>query len=286
MVHALSSEKLSLFVSTKGAELVSIKNNSGEEYLWQGHPDVWPRRAPILFPIVGKLKDNLYFFDDKEYRLGQHGFARDKEFRLIKQNENELVFELTEDEESLKIYPFQFKLQISYSVKASVIITSYRVFNPSSKECYFSIGAHPGFQLKRNEDYYLKFEETNFILTTLSAGLICNTTNKFKIQETGLAINRELFLKDALVFENNQIQQASLFSLQRGLVVKLNCEGWPFFGIWSKTTESVNPQFVCLEPWYGVADHELHNGQLKNKKGTVCLRSGGTFNAAFSLSFA
>lgn len=286
MVHALSSEKLRVSVSTKGAELVSIKNDSGEEYLWQGDPNVWPRQAPILFPIVGKLKDNRYFFKDTEYRLGQHGFARDKEFRLIKQGENELVFELTEDEESLKNYPFQFRLQIKYSIKANVLITSYNVFNSSSTDSYFSIGAHPGFQLKRNEDYFLKFEETNLVLTTLNSGLICNTTNKFKIQETGLAINRELFLKDALVFENNQIQQVSLFSIQRGLVVKMNCAGWPFFGIWSKTTESAKPQFVCLEPWYGVADHELHTGQLKNKLGTVHLHSGGTFNAAFSLSFA
>lgn len=286
MVHGLSSDKLSVLVSTKGAELISIKNQADEEQLWQADPKVWPRHAPVLFPIVGKLKNNLYFFEDKQYNLGQHGFARDKEFRVIKQSKNELIFELTEDAESLMVYPFQFKLQISYSLKGSILITAYSLNNPAPKELYFSVGAHPGFKLKKEEDYYLEFEKSDFTLTTLKNGLISNTRNKIRLTGNKLSIEQDLFLNDALVFENAQISRVSLCSVQKGTILTLDCEGWPFFGIWSKMTESKKPEFLCLEPWYGIADSELHGGQIKTKKGIMVLPSGGVFNAAFRLSLA
>ena len=158
----LKSEYLSVKFKTRGAELCSVKNKNGTEFIWQANPDVWPRHAPVLFPIVGKLINNKYEYNNKTYELGQHGFARDLDFELIEKTDTLCCFELKTTHLTLSKYPFDFSLRIIYELRENVLITTYHINNPSENILPFSIGEHPGFMClllpgENFEDYYLEF---------------------------------------------------------------------------------------------------------------------------------
>ncbi|MDQ3290846.1 MAG: aldose 1-epimerase family protein, partial [Bacteroidota bacterium] len=146
MMHTLQNDTFQIGVQEHGAELCSFKNTQTNlEYIWQADPAIWARHAPVLFPIVGKLKDNQYTYKGKSYTLPQHGFARDHAFTLESKTENSLTFLLQQSEASLNNYPFDFRLFISYRLEENALTVAYRVENPSDKNLYFSLGAHPGF---------------------------------------------------------------------------------------------------------------------------------------------
>ena len=145
-VHSISNHFLSVNVNSFGAELCSVYSpETAIEYIWQADPSVWARHAPNLFPLVGKLKEGSYVHEGAVYKLPQHGFARDQDFVCIEESEHKLCFELTATEQTLKDFPFHFSLQISYTLTEHKIRVDYSVFNPDSKELYFSLGAHPAF---------------------------------------------------------------------------------------------------------------------------------------------
>src|SRR3954469_18300254 len=143
MNHELRSADLTVRIKEQGAEMFSVTNNNGLEFIWQAKKEVWPRHAPVLFPIVGKLKNNTYQFNGNSYQLGQHGFARDKSFVVTEKTESKCVLELSSDNESKKIYPFDFKLRIIYELKGNTLDTKYEIQNTGTDKMYFSIGAHP-----------------------------------------------------------------------------------------------------------------------------------------------
>lgn len=291
MRYSLTSDALVLNVNSKGAELCSIKNKEGYEYLWQGDPEIWPRQAPVLFPIVGKLKDNRYRFGDNTYTLPQHGFARDSEFSLVNQGPQELSFELSSDQNSRAVFPFDFNLKLRYVLKNNILLCSYEVKNTGDGPLYFSLGAHPGFNISRpkhkGEHFpYLEFEKNELLLSALSAGLLSGEKHRLGLSENRLFIHPELFKNDALVMEGGQTEALSLYLDAEGRRITLSCSGWPYFGIWSKPhPRDATLKFLCLEPWYGVADSINHDGQLKNKNGILNLEAGKTFEAAFELGF-
>jgi len=290
MVYTLNSEALCLRVNSMGAELNSVQNKSGFEYIWQADPAVWQRHAPVLFPIVGKLNNNRYTYRQNNYSLTQHGFARDQEFSLVYQNEKELMFELKSGENTKTIYPFDFCLQLGYVLQKSALICSYNVKNTGSNTLLFSIGAHPGFNVEHSqngaEGPYLEFEKDELLVTQLNAGLLSDTKRRLALPNKRLDVCSELFEKDALVMENNQINALSLCLNMDGRKVEMSCADWPYFGIWSKPSPKNGAiNFVCLEPWQGIADAENHNGNLENKKGILHLESGKSFVASFELRF-
>lgn len=180
-IHRLSLGQIEAQIATMGAECISLKKN-GLEFLWQANPKVWGRHAPVLFPIVGKLKDNQYSHNGKTYTMGQHGFARDRDFELIEKTEQELTMVLKADELSKKVYPFDFELSIKYRLTDNGMHVTYNVRNPSENEnLLFSIGAHPGFtcpleaEKESFSDYLIDFgqKEINKLpLYTLDDGLI------------------------------------------------------------------------------------------------------------------
>lgn len=284
----LTSELLQIVITHHGAELSSVKNNAGLEYIWQADTSVWPRHAPVLFPIVGKLKDNTYSINNKNYELGQHGFARDSVFSLISHNTVSCTFELRSDSETKKKFPFDFIFQVSYEVDKNTLYTHYKIINPSEQTLLFSVGAHPGFNcpLETNElfeDYYLKFEKTNLDITELSGGLLSGQRVPLQLEGDELHLSSTTFDKDALVFENNQIDSISLLSKKTSHKIQLDCKNWPYFGIWSKKGCS---DFICLEPWYGVADKENTNHLFTEKAGLIKLDAKKQFDCGFSITFA
>lgn len=278
----LRSSELTVSIHEIGAELCSVKNKKDDEYIWQADPTVWARHAPVLFPIVGKLKDDLFLYEGKKFTLPQHGFGRDLNFNLIKKEDQHCLFELRSSAETLIRYPFSFKLQIEYTLTKNLLRTNYNVKNEGNELMFFSLGAHPGFSCENLEEYYLEFKKDELNLTRLQNGLLGTQTEKIFLKDKKLDLKKELFEQDALILENSQIDRVSLCSKNSGKRITMNCDNWPYFGIWSKKGCE---QFVCLEPWHGITDSTNTDQQLKNKKGIIRLAPQKTFSCSFELIF-
>ena len=287
MNYEIKNEFLKAKIKSFGAELNSLqKIDENLEYIWQGDSKYWARHSPILFPIVGRLKDDSYFYKNQKYSMTQHGFARDKEFELIKKEADFLEFRLKSDEKSLEIYPFDFELYLSYKLEKSSLIVSYKVINKSDEKMLFSIGAHPAFnwsleENEKKEDYFLEFEnikETKrYFLNDL--GLVYDSVD-LKITDNKIALNEELFKNDALVFEDFNIKTLTLKNSKNENFVKLNFENFPYLGIWSKPSGA---PFLCIEPWFGVADEENSTQNLEDKKGLITLQKDEVFSCFYSI---
>ncbi len=287
MQTQLTSESLQITINHFGAELSSVKNKEGLEFMWQADKDVWPRHAPVLFPIVGKLKNNQYFLNENPYTLGQHGFARDRMFDRIENTTSSCTFQLLSDSESKKNYPFDFAFQIRFDLHKNILNTHYTIINSSNDELLFSVGAHPGFRCpllpnESFEDYNLLFEKDTFQLTELSDGLLGKNKHTLHLPNNCMALSKTTFDKDALVFENSQINKISLYSTKSSHSITVNCEQWPYFGVWSKKGSS---DFVCLEPWFGVADSIDSNQEFTEKRGIIKLAPKKEFRSRFSITF-
>jgi galactose mutarotase-like enzyme len=288
-VHKIQNKLFSVEVNSFGAELCSVlSKETGIEYIWQADETIWARHAPNLFPIVGKLKDGEFLYQSKTYKLPQHGFARDNEFTCVDQTEDYLLFELTASEHTLQHYPFHFKLQIGYKLNGNKVETRYSIFNPDNNDLYFSVGAHPAFNcpLQENEsfnDYDLIFPNKNDLtVNTLNDGLIASQTKKIELHNSKLNVSKQLFDNDALVFMNTQIDEVQLVSRKTKHGVTLISKNWPYFGIWTKKDTE---QFVCLEPWQGIADSDISNSNFVEKTGIIKLAAKQHYNCFFDLLF-
>jgi len=271
MISKLSNDKIFIEVDTLGAELkkLVLKRNN-KNYLWHGDLEYWGRSAPVLFPIVGRLKNNNYLYNDQKYKMTQHGFARDKEFELIDQSENHLTYSLNEDKESLEKYPFKFRLEIKYTIKENSLAVSYKVKNRDQKKMYFSIGAHPAFYWPLNEnenkeDYFLEFEkDENASRYLLDSGLLNGNKEKIIKKSKILKLSSNTFKDDALVFKNLKSEKIILKNRKSDLKVEMEFEKFPYLGIWS---QSAAAPFICIEPWHGIADSTDSSGKLEEKRG-------------------
>jgi galactose mutarotase-like enzyme len=287
MLATIENEFLKLSVKGSGAEMVSIRGITDQkEYLWQGDPKFWPRRAPVLFPIVGKLKDHKYRIGGNEYTLPQHGFARNLMFELAGGNQKSLSFLLRSNAESLAVFPFSFELIITYTLEGRRIDISYTVRNLDKSKMYFSIGGHPGFNVAVNPsesftDYYLEFEKQEtadrYLLTD---GLFDGRKDPVLKNTKQLDLNYDLFKKDAIVLKNLESRALSLKSRKSDYHLKFTYDGFPYFGIWSPPG---NAPFICLEPWYGLADKIDFEGEFKNKEGVLSLDPGSEFESKYSV---
>lgn len=283
-VHSISNKHLSVSVNTSGAELISLKTGS-TELMWQADKAIWARYAPVLFPVVGRLKNDQFVYENAAYKMSQHGFARDKEFALVEKSESVLEFELTANEESMESYPFHFSFRIRYELNGSELSVSYNVFNPDNRPLFFSLGAHPGFNCKRVageslNDFYIEVPGKDILIAEkLENGLQSGETYEVKLSAGKLKLNTALFDNDALVFKNGQIEKISLASEKSSFKLTLDCKDWPYFGIWTKKGSNA---FVCLEPWYGIADRADHNGELEHKEGIIELAPHDVFEASYS----
>ncbi len=287
MLVTIENSFLRLSVKGSGAEMVSLCHlENNREYLWQGDPSFWPRRAPVLFPVVGKLNQHTYRIDGKSYTLPQHGFARDKTFDLVAGTDDKLVFQLRDDEESRKNYPFLFKLFICYQLIGNKLLVTYEVKNPDQKDLLFSIGAHPGFALDSRDgntldEFYLEFEEKeNVERHLLKEGLFSGEKEAVLTDSAILPLNYKLFEKDAIVLKDLKSSAVSLKSRSGDYNLKFGFEGWPHFGIW---TPKNNAPFLCLEPWQGLADTYEYTGEFAGREGVIILPAGESFKRSYSI---
>ncbi|SEO12060.1 Galactose mutarotase [Flavobacterium sp. CF108] len=280
MSTTISNSTLKASIKNAGAELFSLKDNQNKEYIWEGNPDFWGKHSPILFPIVGTLKNNTYTIDKKEYQLPRHGFARDMEFQLIEKSGNSAVFSLESNAETLKKYPFEFELQLIYTLENTTLNIEYVVINKSESKMPFSIGAHPAIALpEKFENYAFKFEKAEPLkYNLLENDLISNKTETLKTTENVVPLNYKLFENDALVFKT--LESNSLTILENSKpYVQVEFEDFPSLGIWTKD----QAPFVCIEPWFGYSDTADNSGDLFKKEGILILDVDQSFHSKFSI---
>lgn len=280
MLYTLKNNEIKLNVSDLGAELYSIqKNDDDYEYLWQGDPSYWKRRAPILFPIVGKLKDNEYSYNSEIYTMSQHGFARDMKFEMVEKSDHSIVFKLHHNEMSMKIYPFEFELELSYHLKKNQVMVSYSVKNLNTFTMPFSIGGHPAFNWIDTLSSEFLFNTNNLQSYTLTDQGISLHKRDLTVKDKSIEISKELFSNDALILEDI----SSVVYVNGDRQVELEFNGFPYLGLWSKPSGA---PFICIEPWFGIADTENHNKNIMEKKGIQLLKSLSVFKAHYVIKIS
>ncbi|KEP87371.1 putative galactose mutarotase [Oenococcus oeni] len=293
--YKITNKFLTVTVTETGAELTSVKaNNGGYEYLWQADPKIWKRHAPILFPNVGRLKDDSYTFNGVKYHLPQHGFARDMKWDLIDKSSSKLIFQLESNEDTLSKYPFKFVLQAVYELKNFELKVNYIVKNTDNKKMIFSIGGHPAFNANF-KNTSISANQREFDRYTLNG----NYLNPSPIGKINFSyahkISRSDFLNDALILKadkdltelflqtNVPDSESDEKQLERSTRIAVAGKNLKFFGIWSKNDEKAD--FVAIEPWWGVADTINSNQRLENKFGSNSLSAGQKENFEYSMSF-
>lgn len=287
MLHTIKNDVLKIAVADRGAELKSITALSdGTEYLFDSDPKWWKYSSPILFPIVGKLVDGKYRAEGEEFYLPGHGFARTSNFWLVDATANALTFALESNAATFKVYPYKFRLEISFELVGNEVKFIWKVANADDKLIYFSIGAHPAISCpiayrENFEDCYLKFnqpEKSSRIPLTADGTL--SRERIPTLDGTELNLNYDLFKGDALVFDDLKSDEISVCSRKSHKSLTVRAKGFPYWGIW--TPAQGGAPFICIEPWHGHADYDDFSGELKDKAGIRKLAVGETFKTEMS----
>lgn len=271
-----------------GAEVVSFKKNENDcEYMWNGDEKYWSGKAPVLFPIVCAVNNGKIKVDGQMYKVGNHGFARKSEFELVEESDTKAIYRLSYDENTLSMYPFKFNLYICYTLEENKLQIDYKVENVDNKEMYFQIGTHPGFNcpLDKNdkfENYYLQFEcnETLERLFMNDANVLISGKSEVILENNNiLPLTRELFKDGALVFRNMNSKKVVLRSKTSDKSVTLSYENLSYMGLW----QAKDANFVCIEPWHGIADEDNFNGEFKEKEMIITLEQGTSFECSHTI---
>lgn len=291
--YTLKNDILAIEIDDCGAELTRILHqNTQTDYLWSGDPTYWKRRSPILFPIVGSLKDKTYSYQGQTYSLPQHGFARDLTFSLVNQTEKEIWFSLNSDEETHKVYPFDFRLELGYLLQENQIVVLWKVINTGEDHLFFSIGGHPAFlcplkEGERQSDYYIKFDSDqpiHYLLVDENGLAIRKPFEEQHILTTEdgfLPIYSHLFDRDALIIEENQFHCISFADSTKKPYLSVQFDA-PLFGLWSPAKK--NAPFICIEPWYGRCDANNFSGALEEREYSNNLAAGEVFEASYTIT--
>lgn len=282
---------LSINTKTQGAELTSIQFE-GKEMLFQGEKILnkdgkpfWKRQAPILFPIVGQIKDGKTIIEGNSYKMSQHGFARDMEFEEILKTQNKHQYILKSNEETLKKYPYQFELKVIYEVIENTLNVTYQVKNIDNKTIYFGLGGHPAFKCDySNGEYELDFTENEDRIEffKLKDGLIDTEKTENILDNNRIHLKENTFDNDAIIMKNIKSNKVILRNNKTDKrILEFDFTGFPYLAIWSKK----GAPFVCIEPWQNTADKIDSNGNFKEKENINRLRSKDTFSCKYTIKF-
>ncbi len=281
----LETDELKVLISSFGAEMQSLFGKAGStEYLWQGNPKFWGRRAPHLFPIIGGLKDGRFVYDSRSYEMGNHGFARDSEFAVEALSKTKAVFTLCERKEN---YPFDYLLSITYALKRNRLKITYTVKNTGKRKLYFSVGGHPAFACPINpalkySDYFIEFEKEENPEQPLIQNDLVDGHRILPIRNRRISLLNSLFTRDALVIERPNSKKFRLRSAKDGRQIEMKIRNFDFMAFWSKPADGAD--FICFEPWCGIDDKADGIRSLESKWKIHCLKPGKTFRCAYSIT--
>ena len=276
----LQNQFLQAEINLQGAELIFFGNKITGNILWSKQTDHWNRIAPNLFPIVGRLLNDSYELAGKSYKMTQHGFARDREFEVVEQSEIMLRLRLVSDAQSMDVYPYFFVFDVCYSLAENGIVISYETQNTGKETMYYSVGGHPAFYLEEAlENYYLEFDaDVQLEREELSGSYFSGETTYYGVS-TQLNLGDELFENDAFVLKKPEFKSVSLKHISGKTLVQMNCNSWTAIGFWTKK----GAPFLCIEPWWGWADHADASGKLEEKAGIRKLNPGEKERLEYSI---
>ena len=272
-------------INPEGAELKSFLNKkTNEEFIWQADPSIWGKSAPILFPITGLLKNDKLTIHQKEYLTPKHGFAREQLFRVVDKKSDAVIFELTENKETVEVYPFRFTLSVEFKLHGSQLEVNYTLKNSDEKTLLFSIGSHPAFALDLNSfslsDYWIEFSEPETLdLYGLENNFFTKKQTRFLDHSQVIALNEKTFDDDALMFKNIQSQFITIRRKNSDWFLEVDRRDVPHLGLWAKP----NAPFVCIEPWMSYNDASDSDGSLENKPGIKRLNPGTIFYSGYTI---
>ncbi len=275
-------------IKKAGAEIVSFKSLVNDtEYVWDGNENIWGSHAPVLFPLVCAVVNNEIRVDGKTYEIGNHGFAKFSDFEVVEANDTTAVFKLTYSEKTLAMYPFKFNLFMTYTLNGNKLETKYKVENIDDKDIYFQLGTHPAFNCPLDkedqfEDYYLEFDQEETLERFFMNAGNCIISGKSEVlieNSKILPLTHELFYDGALVFKEVNSKKITLKSKKSAKNVVVSNENLPTLGIWQKK----DAPFVCIEPWYGLADTDNFTGEFKDRDRIIQLKQNESFEASLNI---
>lgn len=288
MIHTIKNNDISVSILHTGAEICSIKSQTTQqEYMWDATPQIWGSFAPVLFPIIGSLKDNSYVYKHKRYSVPKHGFIRNnKDLKVESKSDDCLILKYRYNEDSLKMYPFKFVFYITFQLSGNKLIVNHRVENLGENEMLFSLGAHPAFKCPIHsndiyEDYYIEFDgiETSDTWEIDSNGLTTGNTKAMLNNTHTLPLTKTLFNEDALIFKNLKSNKATLKCKHHNKQISVSFPDFNYLGIWAKP----NAPFVCIEPWLGITDNQNSIGNFEDKEGLIKLKPNSVFEAKYEI---
>lgn len=276
MYYKIENEFLTCEIDDMGAQLHSLRSKeNGTEYIWQGNPDIWYGQAPVLFPVIGQLINDKYFYNGAEYTMPKHGLARKLLFKVKECEGAKAVFSLESDENTLKSYPFEFEYLVTFELKEKSLVNAMTVINKTKGEMYFSVGAHPGFNCKVGD--IIEFEQPETLATERidKENLIIPEKFPFMENEKSFVITKEIFEPDALILSDIKSEKLRIKSENE---IEFTFGKCPFLGIWAKP----GAPYVCIEPWYGVNDGREVKSDISEKRGIERLGEGETFEFSWT----
>lgn len=285
--YRLENDAIRIEIESHGAELKSlVKKETGTEYMWCADPEYWGRTSPVLFPLVGNVSGKQYRTKGKTYDMGQHGFARDMEFTLESQTDNEIWFVLCSNEETLAKYPYEFVLKLGYRLDGAKVEALWHVENPSEEELPFAIGGHPAFYCPvtsgvKQSDCYIQFDVAGPLkCSTIDGYLVGDRVDTYELEDGMLRIDEHLFDNDALIIEKQNIKKVSLCDPKKQVFLTIELDA-PLFGIWRPADPGA--PFVCIEPWYGRSDRIGYAGELRDREYENVLAAGENWDAGYTI---
>ena len=285
--YGLENDKIRIEIDSHGAELKSlVKKETGAEYMWCADAKYWGRTSPVLFPVVGNVSGKQYRTKGKTFDMGQHGFARDMEFTLESQTDNEIWFVLRSNEETLAKCPYEFVLKLGYRLDGAKVEVLWHVENPSEEELPFAIGGHPAFYCPvtsggKQSDCYIQFDIAGSLkCSTIDGYLVGDRVDTYELEDGMLRIDEHLFDNDALIIEKQNIKKVSLCDPKKQAFLTIEMDA-PLFGIWRPADPGA--PFVCIEPWYGRSDRIGYAGELRDREYENVLAAGENWDAGYTI---
>jgi len=267
-----------------GAELSSLKDNESTEYIWQGDKKYWERQSPLLFPIIGKLINNTTYFNGVSYKIPQHGFIRDYEFKLISKTENSITLECNSNDETLKKYPFSFNFTITYTIRGRSLIQTFSVQNCSDKKMSFALGGHTGFNCpilkgERFEDYTVEFIKSG----NIKESQLGHSEKSYIQKEENFNLRYSTFDKGVLIFENKESKGLKLINNNTKRGIQIDYEEFNLVGVWTPGT--INSPFICIEPWIGLLKNQTDKKIEFNANMTLaCISPNEVFKRLYGVT--
>lgn len=289
MTYTIENEKFSVTIDSKGAELSSMRSKqTGIEYVWQAEPSIWARHAPVLFPIIGRLKDKTYFVGGKSYQITQHGFGRDLEFACTEQTDTSIALTLTPNAYTKPMYPFDFAFTVRYTLEGNTLRKQHITTNRGDTDMYYEVGGHDAYNValepnETMEDYYVDFGSGDAIYPLINDDALMITKDKrmVPLEDGKLFLSSELFQLDALILDDCKNRTVSIRSQKSKHVISMEFVDFPYLGIWSKYTGK-DTNYVCIEPWSTLPDANYLDHALENKIGVRKLAPNSSETLTFT----